>query len=287
MTAGIPETRESPKTEEETKAELAADEKKAKDQKLRSVRARRRISEAGDPDDPDFREAFYTTRTFVITVLLVAGGLAYLLWRSRQRQLLMAATAVSHSPFSMAAETRRDSGAMLTADLLSKLEWKRFEELVADYYAKTGVVAARTKTGPASPVHIKISWKGEPRPFAYVQCIAHPVGLVDVTPLQELVAVLTAEDIRRGYVITSGKFSVQARDFAEEKHLTLMPGDIFLEKLNALPEAARNEINNTITTGDYQTPSCPKCDAKMVKSPENPAQWRCPTHADQVIPAWR
>jgi hypothetical protein len=205
MTATIPETRETPKTDEEVKAELAAEEKKAKDQKLRSVRARRRISEAGDPDDPDFREAFYTTPTFIMIVVVVAGGLAYLLWRARQRQLVMAATAVSHSPFGMAADTRRDTGATLTADLLSKLEWKRFEELVADYYAKTGVVAARTKTGPATPVHIKISWKGEPRPFAYVQCIAHPVGLVDVKPLQDLVAVLTAEDIRRGYVITSGQ----------------------------------------------------------------------------------
>ena len=41
------------------------------------------------------------------------------------------------------------------------------------------------------------------------------------------------DDIRRGYVVTTGKFNVPARDFAEEKHLTLLPGDIFLEKLNA------------------------------------------------------
>ena len=281
------EPTEAPKTEAETKAELAAAEKKAKDEKLRSVRARRRIEEAGDPDAPEFTEAFYTTRTFVIAVIVVGAGLMYLIWRNRQRQLLLDATAVTHSPFGGASAEVGDAGATFTSDLLSKLEWKKFEELVADYYAKTGVVATRTKTGPASPVHIRISWKGEPRPFACVQCIAHPPGLVDAKPLQDLMGVLAAEDIRRGYVVTSGKFSVPARDFAEEKHLTLMPGDIFLEKLNALPDAARNEIMQALTTGDYQTPSCPKCEARMVKSPDNPNQWRCAAHPDQVIPVWR
>jgi hypothetical protein len=286
-TPAVVETPEPPKSEDQKKADLAAAEKKAKDEKLRSVRARRRIEEAGDADEPEFTEAFYTTRTFIISVLVVGAGLAYLFWRNRQRQLLLDATAVTRTPFGEAGAAASGGATTFTPELLSKLEWKRFEELVADYYAKTGVVAVRTKTGPASPVHIKISWKGEPRPFACVQCISHPQGLVDAKPMQDLMGVMAAEDIRRGYVVTSGKFSVPARDFAEEKHLTLLPGDIFLEKLNALPEAARSEIMQTLTTGDYQTPSCPKCEAKMVKSPENPGQWRCATHPDQVIPVWR
>jgi restriction system protein len=145
------------------------------------------------------------------------------------------------------------------------------------------VVATRTKTGPASPVHIRISWKGEPRPFACVQCIAHPAGLIDVKPLQDLFAAISAEDIRRGYVITTGKFNVPARDFAEEKHLTLLPGEIFLEKLNALPDAARNELMQEVTTGDYSTPSCPKCEGKMVRSAEDSSVWQCPTHPDATL----
>jgi hypothetical protein len=276
----------STKGGEKAREDVAADEKRAKEEKLRAVRARRRIAEAGDPDEPDFREAFYTTPTFVIIVFVVAGGLAYLLWRARQRRLLLEATAVSQSPFGAAAKTS-SGGTTFTPELLSKMEWKRFEELVADYYSKTGVVAVRTKSGPASPVHIKISWKGEPRPFACVQCLAHPQGLIEVKPLQDLMTALAAEDIRRGYVITSGRFSVPARDYAEEKHLTLLPGDIFLEKLNALPEAARTEIMQAATNGDYETPSCPKCETKMVKSPDNSSLWRCPTHADQVMPEWR
>ncbi len=234
---------------------------------------------AAVPPPPE--ESGLSTRTYVIIGVVVAI-IAILIWRSRQRQLELAASALSHAPFTAPVAT--SGGAVFTPELLAKLDWKRFEELVAAYYSKTGVVAVRTKTGPASPVHIKISWKGEPRPFALVQCIAQPAGLVDAKPLQDLMTALAAEDIRRGYVVTTGKFSIPARDFAEEKHLTLLPSDILLEKINALPDSARNELMQETTAGDYTTPSCPKCEAKMVVAPDNPNQWRCPNHPDQVVP---
>jgi restriction system protein len=184
---------------------------------------------------------------------------------------------VSRSPFAppSVATAAAATNAAFSADLLAKLEWKRFEELVAAYYNKTGVVATRTKSGPMSPVHIKISWKGEQRPFACVQCHAHPPGLLDAKPVQSLVDALAAEDIRRGYVVTSGKFGVPARDLAEEKHITLLSGDLFLDKLNALPEPARAELLREATSGDYSTPSCPTCESKMTRAIGESA-WSCP-----------
>lgn len=283
VTPEPPDTTAEDAAREEAAAALEAEKAK----KLKVAKARRRLAEAGDTEEPDIGEAFLTKRTLAIAFFVIGGGIWYLFWRNRQRQLELAATAVSHTPFSPPIAATAGAGAIFDAALLAKLEWKRFEELVADYYTKTGVVAVRTKSGPATPVHIKISWKGEPRPFACVQCIAHPVGLVDAKPLQELVALLTAEDIRRGYVVTTGKFNVNARDYAEEKHITLLPGDIFLEKLNALPDAARSEIMQTLTTGDHQTPSCPKCDAKMVRTTDDPPMWKCGSHADQLIPVWK
>jgi hypothetical protein len=221
-------------------------------------------------------QKLFTTQTYVSAFCVIAS-VGYLFWRRRQRQIEMAASALSNNPFVSKGPAME---AHFTAKLLSDLEWKRFEELVASYYGKTGVVAVRTKTGPASPVHVRISWKGEPRPFACVQCIAQPKGLIDAQRLQELFQVLSSEDIRRGYVVSSGKFSVGARDFAEEKHITLLSGELFLEKLNALPDTARNDLMQEITTGDYTTPCCPKCEAKMVRLPDDPAAWRCAEHTD-------
>lgn len=215
----------------------------------------------------------FNAQTYLFAFAAV-GAVGYLIWRARQRRLDLAATTVSNTPFEEPVVV--DASTLFTAELLAKLEWKRFEELVAQYYLKTGVVAVRTKTGPDSPVHLKISWKGEAKPFACVQCHASPVGLIRPDPLQALFAALTVDDIRRGYVVTNGKFNVEARDFAEEKHFTLLPGDILLEKLNALPPAARSELMHETTTGDYTTPTCPKCDIKMVHTEEG--GWRC-SHA--------
>ena len=103
-------------------------------------------------------------------------------------------------------------------------------------------------------------------------------------PLQELYTLLAAEDIRRGYVVTTGRFSVAARDYAEEKHLTLLPGDIFLEKLNALPGPARTEIMHAASAGDCTTPSCPTCEAKMARSTDVPPVWRCGNHPNVTLP---
>ena len=227
------------------------------------------------PAAPPATESVFTAQTYIIALVIIVGGIGYLVWRRRQRNLLLEATAVSNPPFAPQPAAAAP-GTRFTIELLNKLEWKRFEELVAAYYNKTGVVASRTKKGPGSPVHIRISWKGEQRPFACVLCLPHPGGLVDAKPIQSLSDALASEDVRRGYVVTSGKFGVPARDLAEEKHITLLSGDIFIEKLNALPEPVRNELMKDVTTGDYITPSCPTCDTKMTRSAADPSAWQCP-----------
>ena len=238
---------------------------------------------AAPPPSPASVESPIGSPTYLIVLAVVLGGAGLLFWKYRQRQIELAASSVENTPLTTPT-TPVFTGSGFSADILAKLEWRRFEELVAAYYSKTGVVAVRTKTGPKSPVHIKISWKGEPRPFAYVQCIAQPGGLIDPKPLQALVAALAADDIRRGYVVTPGKFNVVARDLAEEKHLTLLSGDVFLEKLNALPPGARAEIMQSVSAGDYAVPSCPKCETKMVQSADDPPVWRCPNHPDETLP---
>lgn len=203
-------------------------------------------AESSPAEEPD---SGFGTQIYVIGLAVFVGGVALLFWRHRQRQLVLAATSVSNTPLPSTTSTSPFVSNAFTLDELNKLDAKKFEELVAAYYSKTGVVAERTKAGPESPVHIKIAWKGEPRPFAYVQCLAQPGATIDPKPLQALVAVLEKDNIRRGYIVTSGKFNAIARDFAEQKHLTLLPSDTFLEKLNALPSAARIEIIQSISNG--------------------------------------
>ncbi|PTY00504.1 hypothetical protein DB354_01300 [Opitutus sp. ER46] len=208
-------------------------------------------------------------------VAAIVGFFAYLFWARRQRQLLLAASAVSRSPFPMEPAPARPA-SRFSSELLERLEWKAFEELVAGYYNKTGVVATRTKHGPQSPVHIRISWKGETRPFACVQCVSHEPAAIGASRVEALVAAIESEGIRRGYLVTTGSFAVSARDYAEEKHVTLLSGEVLLEKLNTLPDAARADLLQLVAAGDVATPSCPRCETKMVAAAVEPGAWRCP-----------
>ncbi len=195
---------------------------------------------------PSPESGSFGSGTLIIAGVFVVGVIGLLFWRSRQRQLDLAATSVENTPM---AATLAANGRF-TREFLAQLDASRFEALVADYYGKTGVIAVQTNRGQGSPVQIQISWKGESRPFALVHCIPQPPAPIEAKPLQELSTVLKAEGIRRGYVVTSGEFIPAARLFAEEMHLTLLSGDAFVEKLNALPDSARAELAQVIGVRD-------------------------------------
>lgn len=191
---------------------------------------------------PATASGLFGTGMWIIAGTLVLGVIGLLIWRYRQKQMEFAATSVENTPL---ASTLAANGRF-TPEFLSQLDSDRFEALVAEYYSKTGVIAMRTHASTGSPVQIKISWKGESRPFALVHCISQPSAPVDAKPLQELITALKTEGIRRGYVVTSGNFIPAARMFAEESHLTLLSGDGLAEKLNALPDSARSELAQVI-----------------------------------------
>jgi hypothetical protein len=241
-----------PVVAEEAPAADATPEKPTVDPKKKAaVRQRWRLRRDAETEEDSVQ--LFSTQSYVIAAITMLAGIGYLWWRSTQRNLALAASAVSRAPFETVVAA--DTAGQFTSDLIGKLGTKRFERLVASYYAKTGVVAERTNAGAESPVQIKIFWKGEPKPFAGVQCHANPPTLIGSKPLQDLFTALSAAEIRRGYVVTTGKFNVEARDFAEEKHFTLLSGDLFLEKLNALPPAARAELLRETATEEPATSS--------------------------------
>ncbi len=229
-------------------AELAAKNKRAK---ATSSAVRRLDFAEGSALEDEGTPAW----RYVLLAVVVIGGLGFFIWRWRQGQADLAATSVKNTPVRktaapvaaapVAAPVRARETAF-SADFISRLDAAQFETLVTAYYSKTGVVAVRATDSASGLVRVRISWKGEPRPFAGVLCLGRATALIDANPLRELAAALVKEDIRRGHVVTTGKFAPAARDFAAENQLTLLPGDTFLEKLNALPESARAEIMRTV-----------------------------------------
>ena len=152
----------------------------------------------------------------------------------------------------------------LTVELLRKLEWKRFEQIVALYYGETGVTANCTCTGPDGGVDVKLHRKGEERPYSYIQCKAYGSEKVKLTMMREFLGVMTNDKITEGIFATTSDFYPDARTFAEANGIKLLTAADFLRLFQQLRTHVRQRIVSEVTQGDYTTPSCPACDIKAI-----------------------
>jgi restriction system protein len=150
-----------------------------------------------------------------------------------------------------------------TPEILSALEWKRFETVCAEYLRLIGFDPKETRIGADGGVDIWIYKEGDDRPFGIVQCKAWNTYKVGIKPVRELYGVMSAEKVANGLFITSGTFTSEAMTFAEGKLITLFSGQEFLSKIKSLTEKDQATLLNIATAGDYRTPTCPQCGIKM------------------------
>jgi restriction system protein len=90
---------------------------------------------------------------------------------------------------------------------------------------------------------------------------------------------MIADGIERGQLLSTGEFTTEARELADIKQIDLVTGAEFVKRVNALAAPERNALLEAVTAGDYTTPTCVKCDVKMVLrgEGEKPA-WGCRNH---------
>lgn len=150
-----------------------------------------------------------------------------------------------------------------TQQVLSSLEWKRFETVCAEYFRMTGYEPKETRIGADGGVDIWVYKPGSEKPFGIVQCKAWTTYKVGIKPVRELFGVMAAEGVVNGMFITSGEFTSEALAFAEGKKLRLISGKNFLDFIGKLPAEKQKELLSLATEGDYRTPTCPQCGIKM------------------------
>lgn len=151
--------------------------------------------------------------------------------------------------------------------LINTLEWKRFEELCAEYFNEKGYKANVTRQGADGGIDIHLLKENYSltKPFGIVQCKAWNCYKVGVKPIRELYGVMSAEQAPLGVFITSGTYTKEAEEFSKGKHLKLISGDTLLKLILALSEEQQQVLLKKITKGDYSTPSCPSCGVKMTQ----------------------
>lgn len=166
----------------------------------------------------------------------------------------------------------------LTSELLRMMEWKRFELLVQRYFTATGL---RTKThlvGADGGVDLYLYRGRSTRPVCYVQCRAAAQRGVDGRQVRELFAQMAENRIPEGMIVSTGDFALDAAVFARQNRIALVAGGELIARFNRLPQMVRARILTDVTAGDFTTPSCPRCNVKLVvreKGAEGTLTWGC------------
>jgi restriction system protein len=163
-------------------------------------------------------------------------------------------------------------------ELLRMIDWKRFEEVCAEYFRLCGFHATTQSSGPDGGIDVRLYAPNEHSKIVnIVQCKQwrKPVG---PKAMREFLGVMTANKLSRGLFVASSTFNEEATRFAAENRIDLIDGRRFLEKILERPPAEQAQLLKVATEGDYLTPSCPNCGIKLVRRENrrnNTIFWGC------------
>lgn len=157
---------------------------------------------------------------------------------------------------------RTEKPSTWSLKLIQDLEWKRFEELSVAYYLEKGIRAEATTLGADGGIDIKLYQDDSGKPTTIIQCKAWGTN-VGVKQIREFLGVMTHEKIVKGFYMTFGEYTYEAKETAIANKITLITGDMFLMMIKRLNAASQQKLLTLATEGDYKTPTCPKCSIKM------------------------
>lgn len=184
---------------------------------------------------------------YVLPVLCLAGA-AISAWRRRERQQLVSNV------------TRGDA-----AHALDGMSWQQFELLVGEGFRLLGYRIVETGSGGADGgVDLVLHKDGEKH---LVQCKQWRAFKVGVDVVRELYGVMAATGAASGFVVTSGRFTDEARQFAKGRNVHLIDGTRLNRLLKSTSgtaaEITRQPASNVADAAG--APACPICTKAMIR----------------------
>lgn len=156
-----------------------------------------------------------------------------------------------------------------SANALEGMSWHEFELLVGEAFRLQGYsVAEIGGAGPDGGIDLSMT-KGKEK--FLVQCKQWKAFKVGVDVVRELYGVMAAKGATGGFVVTSGRFTDDAKAFADGRNVQLVDGT----KLFAMIKQAKQSLTasaqhpaskpQVVQQAAADGPSCPQCGSGMVK----------------------
>lgn len=152
---------------------------------------------------------------------------------------------------------------------IRRLSWRRFESVVGEAFRRRGY-SVLEKAVDGADTGIDLVLKKDGRKF-YVQCKQWKQTTVGVRPVRELLSVIIARRVAGGYLVTAGKYTQEARDFAQNASISLIDGDalaVMVEEARApqpFMDPTIRSRDQTLIRHPVRDPQCPACGGAMVR----------------------
>ena len=156
-----------------------------------------------------------------------------------------------------------------SANALDGMSWREFEMLVGEAYRLQGYRVTETGGGGADGGIDLALTKGSEK--FLVQCKQWKAYKVGVDVVRELYGVMAAKGATGGFVVTSGRFTDDAKAFAEGRNVQMVDGPklfamIKQAKLSLTATAQQPASKPTMALSNTAIePMCPQCGSGMVK----------------------
>lgn len=149
--------------------------------------------------------------------------------------------------------------------VFAHMNWREFEQLVGELFRQQGYQVIETGGhGADGGVDLVLLRDGE---RMLVQCKQWKALKVSVQVVRELYGVIAAEGAHGGFVVTSGRFTSEARAFAEGLAVELIDGAALHAMVRQLrPQALRALAPSLRASGPSRpgdVPDCPECGRPM------------------------
>jgi restriction system protein len=147
---------------------------------------------------------------------------------------------------------------------IAQLSWQQFEVLIGEGFRRRGfAVTERGGARPDGGVDLALVRAHE---RFLVQCKQWRARQVGVSVVRELYGVMTAERVAGGYVVTSGTFTKDAKEFAAGRNIELLDGRGVEQLIREGRASAVRPVDTMPEGGSVRPkpPECPTCKTSMV-----------------------
>lgn len=149
------------------------------------------------------------------------------------------------------------------ADALFAMSWQEFEQLMEECFRRRGYDAVRTGgNGPDGGVDIVLKKNDE---TYLVQCKQWKAQRLGVQAVRELYGVMAANNAVGGFVVCAGKFTNEAKSFAENINIRLFDGAMLHRMIRETHAPLPQPTAAPVAAKTAAEPSCPRCGSSMVR----------------------